>query len=636
MIASLLRHHRATTSWAFALLAFMFVLMFASAWDDTLTFDEIAHIPAGYSYLTQRDMRLNPEHPPLLKDWAALPLLALDLKFPADNPGWKDEVNGQWTFGYGFLYFSGNDPDLIRHVARVPMMALTVGLGWLIFSFARKRYGDAAGLIALALFALSPNFIAHGRYVTTDVGASLGFLFGVIAFARFLEEPTSRKRLALAGLAFGLAQLLKFSLFLLVPLFGFLAVLYVFLEARAGFWKMAWRYLGSLAVIFTIGYALVWAVYVFHTAGYPPARQASDMAREIANYAGGPASSGEAVCNPIAVGLKRFARCPAEIGIWMADKPVLRAFGHYLKGLLMVFQRSAGGNTTYFAGEVSAAGWRWYFPTIYFVKETLPALILIAFAAFLVLRRTAASFFGQARWFGRAVGWAREHPAEVAMLSFIVLYWATSIRSNLNIGIRHLFPTLPFLYVLAARQVAAWFTASAHAGGSVSIWRRIASFARGYWDALKRSLLLGVLVLWQVVNTVGLFPSYLAHFNEFAGGPANGYRWAVDSNLDWGQDLKRLNDFLAVSRISKVHLSYFGGGVPERYLGDRYQKLECDERRCIAPTAGWVAVSATLLQGGRGIATGGYDKPTDYYRWLDAYEPPVAKIGYSIFVYRIR
>ncbi len=618
---------------AATLLALMFVLMFASAWDDTLTFDEIAHIPAGYSYLTQRDMRLNPEHPPLLKDWAALPLLALNLNFPKDNPGWSNEVNGQWTFGYGFLYFAGNDPDLIRHVARVPMMVLTVALGWLIVSFARKRWGDAAGLIALVLFALSPNFIAHGRYVTTDVGATLGFLVAILAFVRFLEEPTSRKRLVLAGLAFGFAQLLKFSLFLLVPLFGFLAVLYLFLEARAGFWKMAWRYLGSLVAIFAVGYALVWAVYLFHTAGYPPARQASDMAREIANYAGGPVSSGETVCNPAAVGLKRFARCPAEIGIWMADKPVLRSFAHYLKGLLMVFQRSAGGNTTYFAGEVSAAGWRWYFPTIYFVKETLPALILIAFAIILALRRTAVSFFGRPRWFGRTVGWVREHPAEVAMLSFIALYWTTSIRSNLNIGLRHVFPTLPFLYLLTARQVAAWFAPGAMGAGG-SVWRRIVSFARGYWDVLKRSLLLGVLVVWQVVNTIGLFPSYLAHFNELAGGPANGYRWAVDSNLDWGQDLKRLTDFVRERGIPKMKLDYFGGGVPERYLGDRVERF--DPQKDPRPTSGWIAVSATLLQGGRGIPAGGYDRPTDYYRWLDAYEPPVAKIGYSIFVYKIR
>ncbi len=618
---------RTSTIAAIALLAFMFVLMFASARDDTLTFDEIAHIPAGYSYLTQRDMRLNPEHPPLLKDWSALPLLAFDLNFPEDNSGWKDEVNGQWTFGYGFLYFAGNDPDLIRHVARVPIMVLTVGLGAIMFWWTRRRYGDAAGIIALILYALSPNFIAHGRYVTTDVAAALGFFVGIIAFVGFLENPTSKKRLLLAGLAFGLAQLFKFSLFLLAPLCVFLAAVYAVAEARAGFWRMVWQYVYSLVVIFLVGYALVWAVYLFHTAGYPPARQASDMSRELANYAGGPVVSGEQVCSPLAVGFKRFARCPAEIGIWMADKPVLRGFAHYLKGLLMVFQRSAGGNTTYFAGEVSAAGWRWYFPVVYAVKETLPALILIAFALIYSARRGLKSI-GQAHWLKRSVAWVREHEAETAMISFIALYWFTSVRSNLNIGFRHIIPTLPFIYILTVREVGAWLTE--RIGSGQTVW----SFAHGYWDTLKRFALFGVLAVWQLVNTLGLFPSYLAHYNELAGGPANGYRWAVDSNLDWGQDLKRLNDFLVANDISKIQLSYFGGGVPERYLGNRYQKLECDERRCVVPTSGWVAVSATLLQGGRGIATGGYDKPTDYYRWLDAYEPPVTKIGYSIFVYR--
>src|SRR4030042_977373 len=97
---------------AFCLLGFVFVIAVLSIRDDCLTMDETAHLPAGYSYLTQQDMRLNPEPPPLLKDLAALPLLFLkDIEFPSEIPAWKDAVNGQWDSGRYFLYETGNPAD---------------------------------------------------------------------------------------------------------------------------------------------------------------------------------------------------------------------------------------------------------------------------------------------------------------------------------------------------------------------------------------------------------------------------------------------------------------------------------------------------------------------------------------------
>src|SRR3989338_6898874 len=96
------------------ILAVMVVLMIASAWNDTAIMDELAHIPAGYSYVTQFDMRLNPEHPPLIKDLAGFPLLFIDnINFPSEIKDWKSEINGQWGFGNFFLFHSGNPADLM-------------------------------------------------------------------------------------------------------------------------------------------------------------------------------------------------------------------------------------------------------------------------------------------------------------------------------------------------------------------------------------------------------------------------------------------------------------------------------------------------------------------------------------------
>ncbi len=211
------------------MLGFMFILMFFSAWNDSATMDELAHIPSGYSYLTQRDYRLNPEHPPLIKDLAALPLLYLDLNFPTDAKAWKNDINGQWEMGSIFLYQSGNNADQILHFSRFPIMLLALLFGWLLFKWVRGLYGDKVGLLTLFFYSFSPTFLAHSRYVTTDLGAAFGFFIGIAAFVNFLSRQ-NRRNLLIAGVSFGLAQLLKFSLFLLAPLYVIFGILWVVLE----------------------------------------------------------------------------------------------------------------------------------------------------------------------------------------------------------------------------------------------------------------------------------------------------------------------------------------------------------------------------------------------------------------------
>src|SRR3990167_6792731 len=90
--------YRKISNWlAFAMLAFMFVLMAGSVIGDSATMDELAHIPAGYSYLSERDYRLNPEHPPLIKDLSAIiPYFTFRPNFPIESKAWRDDLNGQW------------------------------------------------------------------------------------------------------------------------------------------------------------------------------------------------------------------------------------------------------------------------------------------------------------------------------------------------------------------------------------------------------------------------------------------------------------------------------------------------------------------------------------------------------------
>src|SRR3989344_2825742 len=143
----------ATYLFAVFLLGAMFFMAFFSMRHDALTFDELAHIPAGYSYLTQQDYRINPEHPPLAKDIAAFPLIFLDLNFPANSQNWRQNSQNpawwvQFNLGNEFLYHSGNNPKDIIFWSRFPMILLTLALGALLFIYARRLGGNFFGIAA--------------------------------------------------------------------------------------------------------------------------------------------------------------------------------------------------------------------------------------------------------------------------------------------------------------------------------------------------------------------------------------------------------------------------------------------------------------------------------------------------------
>src|SRR5262245_48311841 len=193
--------------------------------DKSVTSDETAHLPAGYSYLTTRVVKLNPMHPPLVKELAALPLLALDPIVPVDPATLAKQdfpLTYQWEFGKHFL--GGQDADRLLFWGRVPAVLLSVGLAVLVMLWAQRLWGPIAGLVALALYVFDPTITAHAQLVTTDVGmAFFGTLF-LYLLRRYLDRP-SWTRLIVAGLALGLALGAKFSGVVLVPIAAFLVLL---------------------------------------------------------------------------------------------------------------------------------------------------------------------------------------------------------------------------------------------------------------------------------------------------------------------------------------------------------------------------------------------------------------------------
>ena len=581
------------------LLTFVFLAAVFSMKDDSVTMDEVAHLPAGYSYLTQKDMRLNPEHPPLIKDLAAIPLLFIkNIKFPSEIDAWQKDINGQWTFGYNFLYHSGNPVDKMIFWGRIPMILILVLLGFYIFKWTKELFGNKAALLALFLFSFSPTFLAHGRLVTTDVGAATGVFIATYYFLRALQE-SSKRNIILAGVSFGLAELCKFSVILLIPFFVFLALIWWLV--KLGNLKQVFK---ILILVFIIGYLLIWSIYQYHIWNYPVQRQVQDAKVFLSAYP-------DFIQKPI---------------LWASNKPILRPYAQYLTGLFMVFHRAAFGNTTYFLGEVSNLGWKNYFPIVYLIKEPLSfhilTLIALLYAAWLMNVRSSSPFttlgwlIKKPFWvkpFSRAKNWIKDHFPECSMLAFIGLYWVVSLTSNLNIGVRHLLPIFPFTILLVSATTISWL--------------------KSPFLKLKSIFLAGIL-LWQAISVISIYPHFLAYFNELVGGPDKGYIYTVDSNLDWGQDLKRLKKWVDEKGIDKIYVDYFGGGDAEYYLKEKYAPWWGTKDPQELPKGSYLAVSATFLLGGQGKPVTGFNQPCGYYRWLNKYTPKM-KIGYSIFVYYI-
>ena len=563
------------------------IIAIASVWNDSPVVDEIPHIGAGYSYVVQRSYQFNPEHPPLAKDLAGLALLPLNLNQSAFaqkySANWPTDVNGQWNFGRAFIFNSGNNAITLIRVAKLPMLLFFIISGWLIFIWTRKLYGSWAGLLALFLFSFTPTIIAHSRLVTTDMAALFGIVLSTYFFVRYLQDQT-KQNFWLAAITFGIAELTKFSTFLLIPYFVLVGIIwgYAYHQRIRSMLLGVWK---SILVI-VIGFIfIVGPVYQLHLLNYSGEKQQADAKTILSTY-----------------GNRLFA----DPVIWASDKPVLRPFAQYGLGLLMVFQRNVGGNQTYFLGKLYQVGVKSYFPIVYFIKEPLPfwGLVMFAIIGFLLYARAKERVFHE---------WLKNHFAEVVMFLWILIYWAFSINANVNIGIRHLIPVYAFTYILLAGQLSL-------------LYEKIKS---------KKLYLIGVSLMcaWFLTETIMIFPYYLTYFNQVAGGPAGGHRYVVDSNLDWGQDLKRLTSWVNANHIQKISLDYFGWSDQLYYLSSKFYWVNSgkyttkDQFLSDNPVGGYLAVSATYY-------TESQANPKHPYAWLKDYQPVIV-IGNSIFVWYI-
>lgn len=550
------------------------------------TFDEGAHLPAGYSYVAYRDYRLNMEHPPLIKLLAGLPLRLLSAKADTEHTSWK--TADQYYFGEEFLY-SWNDADRMLFWGRVPIVLLSLLFGVAVFFCAREWYGAKAGYVALLLYLFTPDLLAHGQLVTTDLGVA-GFMFlAVYTFFRALQRLTPA-RFLLAALSSSLALLTKFSGVLIFPMLALIGILFAFstapivIEFGKGKVQTLNSWAGKLGAVGAVlagsallSFALIWTCYGWRYSMAPDPKISQGINWDRI----GPVDS-------LVAGTIRWSR---------AQHFLPEAFAY---GFLRT-QEAASSRSAFLMGEYSTEGWWYYFLVTFAIKTPIPLLILIVLAAVFIKRYGA--------------GWL----AEAALIVPVIVYAVFALNSSLNIGHRHLLPIYPFLIVFASKL------------GRALEFKRQPALA----------LACAALLAWNVIETAKTYPHFLTYFNEFAGGPSNGYEWLVDSNLDWGQDLKELAQYRREHPAEPFFLSYFGSARPEYYgIAGRFLPSfnPGNSRRSVepfsaVPSGAIVAISATSLQCAniRNQDAPGVESFMARLRNLE----PVAVIGHSIFIYRI-
>lgn len=394
-------------------------------------------------------------------------------------------------------------PDRVAAAARAPFLWVFGLLLAVVYFVAHRRYGTLPALFALALLAFDPNFVAHAGIVHTDVAAALMF-FAAVACWDFALRNRRPAALVLAGVVLGVALATKFSTVYLLPI---LAIQGLIAAVRDPAPRPAVKRLaGSLVLAGSIALLVVLAIYWPGTRRMDPAVQTALIHANVA-------ARGAPGWSHVIEGLV----------------PVSRPLAQYLGGLAAVARQNVeGGGINYLLGRISDSGFPAYFPVAFLFKSTVAFLGAALVVVFGLVRDPRA----------RA-------EAALTLLPVGVLFLVLA-GSSYNIGIRHLLPIYPFLALAAAGVLARLL----ETGG-----RRVAL------------ALLAGLPLLAAAELAGVHPHELSFFNALAGGPVGGRRILLDSNLDWGLDLKRLAAELATRGVDRPTVCYFGGDDVAYRLG---------------------------------------------------------------------
>ena len=547
----------------------MTFLSIGSVRSQALTIDEIVDIPSGLSYWQKQDTRLNIEHPPLLKMISAVPLLFAGVKADYNDPSWcgRGGEGCEWLFGRKFFESWNANPQRVVFLARMPMLALTLVLGFVIYLMARTLTSPAGGAVSLILFATSPFYLGLGPLVLTDIGLPLFVLASVWTFASLWSNPNKRNMVLFAA-CFGSALLSKFSALTLFPVFFILWLYFRGTErleqadasrsaaggvqksgpSEKSFWAELYAVMGiALASIF------VYCFYVLSCWHSDSSYIFSQRASAFGTFN----SAGRIVTR-----ISWFLPKHPHLAKW------LNPLWLYLSGVLDVYFRI--DRPTYVLGKWHAHGVWFYFPTVSFFKLAPGmlgcfALLISLLVCYAWMRRTTSI---------PLVYEGHRHHLEALVIALIV-FAGSAMSANLNIGIRHFSIPITIAVVLCALVVPL-----------------IKSLASGSIARFLVPTVAGVLATSCALTALLAYPHYISYYNFFRFGMAK-QDIVANSNLYWGQSLIDLERFRDEHGISQIYVDSRTDRLDPAIYIRGATRWECDAPDPIAPE--WAAVAANFL-----------------------------------------
>jgi hypothetical protein len=553
-----------------ALLALIAVVRIISTYSQTAqAFDEPCHVAAAIELLDRHTYTLDPVHPPLSRIAIGLPLYLAGARYPKLSPTDHDITYND--IGDAILYDSGHYLRNLK-LARLGVLPFFLLGTAIVFLWARREYGDFAGVMSAVLFTTLPNVLAFSSVAYTDMVAGSTQVAMLFAFVTWLDTPTKRSTLCL-GFAAGLALASKATTVIFFPAAALAIVLAKWASTRtivgenAAPRKTVSQTLRQIMIASALALVTVWATYGF----------AVQHVREGMNLP------------PTMPAFRYFPAPLARAGRWLVASDPLIPAPALIKGVADAWVLNKEKPAAYLLGHIKDGGWWYFFLVGVAVKSPLPFLILAAVGV-----ASLKKFDAQRRW--RAMA-----PALAALAVFLV-----TMPVKYNAGVRHVMVVFPLLAIVAGR-------------GCSYLWH-----LQPRWRIPARVALIALLC-WQGVSTVRASSDFLAYFNELAGSDPSKVMVA-GCDLDCGQDMFRLSHELQARHISHATLAIWTSADPTQM-----QLPQFDVPQSNHPVTGWFAISLRALRFGNSFHT---MYPPGAFAWLQAYQP-VAHVGKTILLYYI-
>lgn len=582
------------TSFACAMLLALFAIL---AWRGIVTqsptVDEPLHAVSAYRAVFDHDFLMNTEDPPLWKYWMMLPHRRGELDAAADTSE-IDPVLGGFLISTPQL-FQSQKIDGAEFVNRSRYMMLVIGilLGAAIMRWSYELAGPAAAMVAATLFCLDPGFLGHSPLLKNDVAVSLVFCCIAWTTWRIGRNATVWNLVALVLLA-GCAATVKFSGLLAGPMvlcmLGLRALMpqswrIVRLELRSRRSRISGALLITL-VCMLFAWFFIWASYGFRFEASTDPRHQINFNAEYEQVASN----------------RQLASSAAAPQPGLPEAIVRFSYDHrlvpesWLFGLLHTYGSSLV-RASFLLGEVSETGWWYYFPLTFLFKSPLMTLAAtVTTIVLLLIPRNRSSL--------RAAHWSM-----ICLLAPLLIYGISALRTNLNLGVRHLFPFYAILFILIGVAVS-----------HTMLWVPV--------SRIRRALI--VLGMLLAAETLPAYPHYISFFNIACR--SDRLHLLSDSNFDWGQDLKYVAAWQTENPGIKTYLGYWGPADP-RFYGIQYTNIpggfamgHADEHSEMTEP-GVLMISATLLQG-----VNFPPQTRDYYFSLRE-RPPEEIVGDTIYLY---